>query len=287
MSAAELKMSTCKSDLQSKKTGVVPPQLMKTHDWTKYVLTDATLNGWPSFITRTSKTDKLTGEKVVTEILMHESAETEGGHVFADTGSSMSYGQAMSYGKVLREHNDSLWQEFSQEYDTIMGLSMKPSVVKVVTTTSAQVEKEKAFLKEQRRWEKEWEKNMRKTEKTLKKTEKAREKAEKEAEKVREKAEKEAEKARKAAQKEVEKIAVKEEKARRAVEKAVKKAEKEQEKESKMAIMLNMVKWRSTPNKCIPGEQSESESDSDSDSNSDLLESVMSMTFDSDSDSDI
>jgi flagellar biosynthesis GTPase FlhF len=250
---------------------------MKTHDWTKFVLANATLNGWPSFVTHTSKTDKLTGEKVVTEILMHESAQGEDGmHVFADTGSSMSYGQAMSYGKVLREHNDSLWQEFSQEYEILMGLSMKPSVVKVVTKTSAQVEKEKAFLKEQRRWEKEWEKNMRKTEKMLKKTEKAREKAEKEAEKAREKEEKKAEKVVKAAQKEVEKIAVKEEKARKAVEKAVKRAEKEQEKESKMAIMLNMVKWRSTPNECIPGEQSDSDSDSDSDS-------VVSL-FDSDSD---
>ena len=283
-------MSASKSDLQCKKTGVVPPQLQKNLDWVRYVMTDAQLNGWPSFVTRPSKTDKLSGEKIIEEILMSESAQGEDGmHVFADTGSSLSYGQAMCYAKVLRDSEDALYASFSEEYDALMGLSMKPSEVKVVTVTktSAQVEKEKALLKEQRRWDREWEKSVQRKQKMLKKVERDAQKAamnaaaaaEKQTQKqakalLREQclAEKEAEKQAKALlreQTQFEKAVAKQEErmAKLAVKavktavktavKAVKTAEKVQkmhEKQSKMATMLDMAKLRSTLHECVPGE---------------------------------
>lgn len=295
-------MSACKSDSQCKKTGVVPPQLQKNHDWVRYVMADAQLHGWPSFVTRTSKTDKLSGEKIIEEILMSESAQGEDGmHVFADTGSSLSYGQAMCYAKVLRDSEDALYVSFSEEYDALMGLSMKPSEVKVVTVTktSAQVEKEKALLKEQRRWDREWEKSVQRKQKMLKKVERDAQKAamnaaaaaEKQTQKqakalLREQclAEKEAEKQAKALlreQTQLEKAVAKQEElmAKLAV-KAVKTAERVQkmhEKQSKMATMLDMAKLRSTLHECIPGEvlhecipgEVDSDSDSDLDSVSD------------------
>ena len=293
-------MSSCKSDSQCKK-GVVPPQLQKNLDWVRYVMTDAQLNGWPSFVTRTSKTDKLSGEKIIEEILMSESAQGEDGmHVFADTGSSLSYGQAMCYAKVLRDSEDALYASFSEEYDALMGLSMKPSEVKVVmvTKTSAQVEKEKALLKEQRRWDREWEKSVQRKQKMLKKVERDAEKAAMNAAAAAEKqtqkqakallkvqclAEKEAEKQAKAllkAQCLAEKGAEKQAKAllreQTQLEKAVAKQEelmaklavkvqKMHEKQSKMATMLDMAKLRYTLHECVPGEV-ESDSDSDSDS---------------------
>lgn len=285
-------MSACKSDLQCKKTGVVPPQLQKNLDWVRYVMADAQLHGWPSFVTRTSKTDKLSGEKIIEEILMSESAQGEDGmHVFADTGSSLSYGQAMCYAKVLRDSEDALYASFSEEYDALMGLSMKPSEVKVVTKTSVQVEKEKALLKEQRRWDREWEKSLQRKQKMLKKVERDAQKAAMNAAAAAEKqtqkqakavlkvqclAEKEAEKLAKALlreQTQLEKAVAKQEElmAKLAV-KAVKTAERVQkmhEKQSKMATMLDMAKLRSTLHECIPGEV-ESDSDSDSDSESDF-----------------
>jgi len=164
-----------------KKKGVTPHQLEKNHEWTKYVLGDAIMNGWESFVMKTSKMNKETDEKEVTEVLLRESVETEGGHVFADTGKSMSQGQAMCYGKLLRDQKHVIWEEFETQYEQV---APRASVVKkVVKKTSQEVQEEKA------------------AEKKKKEEEKARKAAEKEAEKQKKEEEKKKKEEEKAAKK--------------------------------------------------------------------------------------
>jgi len=159
-----------------KKVAAIPSQLERNHEWTKFVLADATMNGWEPFVMRTSKLNKETQEKEVTEVELRESEETEGGHVFADTGKSMSQGQAMCYGKLLRDRNDAVWQDFESQYEAV---APKASVAKVVKKTSQQVQEEKAAKE------------------AAKEAEKARKAAEKEAEKRRKEEEKAAKEAAK------------------------------------------------------------------------------------------
>ena len=90
--------------------GGVPPQLEQNHEWVRYVLGDAKLNGWESFEMRSMKTNKLSGEKEVETVTMTGSVEKEELHVFADTGKEMTQGQAMCYSKVLKDRNDELYQ---------------------------------------------------------------------------------------------------------------------------------------------------------------------------------
>lgn len=126
------------------KKGVTPHQLERNHAWTNYVLADSTMNGWTSFVMKTTKMNKETEEKEVTEVLLRESVETESGHVFADTGKPMSQGQAMCYGKLLRDHNDVVWQDFEAQYEAMAPkASVKASVKKVVKKTSQEVQEEK------------------------------------------------------------------------------------------------------------------------------------------------
>jgi len=158
-----------------KKVAAIPSQLERNHEWTKFVLADATMNGWEPFVMRTSKLNKETQEKEVTEVELRESVETEGGHVFADTGKSMSQGQAMCYGKLLRDRNDAVWQDFESQYEQV---APKASA-KVVKKTSQQVQEEKAAKE------------------AAKEAEKARKAAEKEAEKRRKEEEKAAKEAAK------------------------------------------------------------------------------------------
>ena len=174
-----LKKANGKGPSKKKGTGVVPPQLEQNHEWVKYVLGDAQLNGWESFEMRSTKTDKLSGEKSVDVITMAKSVEKEGVHVFEDTEKEFTQKDAMSYAKCLKDRNDDLYQTFMQEYSP--QLAAKKDVEKVVKKTSEELEREK----EEKKAEKE-------REKEEKKAEKEREKAEKEAEKAREKAEKEA-----------------------------------------------------------------------------------------------
>lgn len=163
-----------------KKVGTTPHQLERNHEWTKYVLADATMNGWESFVMRTSKLNKETEEKEVTEVELRESVETEGGHVFADTGKSMSQGQAMCYGKLLRDRNDVVWQDFEAQYEAV---APKASA-KVVKKTSQQVQEEKmakdaaAAVEKQRKAD---EKAAEKAKKEAEKKKKEEEKAAKEA----------------------------------------------------------------------------------------------------------
>jgi len=170
---------------KKKATGVVPPQLEQNHEWVKYVLGDAQLNGWESFEMRSTKMDKSTGEKVTEEVTMAESIEKDGVNVFADTEKEFTQKDAMSYSKVLKERNDELYQTFLENY--IVQVGPKKETTKVVKKTSEELEQEKAAKAAEKEREKE-----------EKKAEKEREKAEKAAEKEREKAEKAREKADKA-----------------------------------------------------------------------------------------
>ena len=165
---------------KKKATGVIPPQLEQNHEWVKYVLGDAQLNGWESFEMRCTKTDKSTGEKVTEEVTMAESVEKDGVHVFADTEKEFTQKDAMSYSKLLKDRNDELYQTFLENYG-VQTVPKKEVIKKVVKKTSEELEQEKAAKAAEKEREKE-----------EKKAEKAREKAEKEAEKAREKAEKEA-----------------------------------------------------------------------------------------------
>jgi len=165
-----LKKAIGKVPLKKKGTGVVPPQLEQNHEWVRYVLGDARLNGWESFEMSSTKTDKSTGEKIVEVVTMAGSVEREDKNVFADTGKEFTQKDAMSYSKLLKDRKDELYQTFLEEYSMQAG-PKKDAIEKVVVKkTSAELEQEKA----------------------AKAAEKEREKAEKAAEKAREKAEKDA-----------------------------------------------------------------------------------------------
>ena len=181
-----LKKAIAKGIPSKKKVGAIPSQLEQNHEWVRYVLGDARLNGWESFEMRSTKTDKTTGEKVVEVVTMTGSVEREDGvNVFADTGKEMSQGHAMCYSKLLKDRNDTLYQTFVENYSTQVSSGPKKAV-KTVTKTSADKEREKAEKEAQKKAEKEA---------------KEAEKAEKEAKKKAEKEAKEAEKAAKEAAK--------------------------------------------------------------------------------------
>ena len=179
---------------KKKGTGVVPPQLEQNHEWVKYVLGDAQLNGWESFEMRSKKTDKETGGKHEEVVVMRESEEKEGVHVFADTGKEFTQKDAMSYSKLLKDRNDDLYKAFMEDYSSMTGPKKEATTKVVVKKTSEELEREKEEKAAAKEREKEEKKAVKAREKAEKEAEKAREKAEKEAEKAREKAEKEAEK---------------------------------------------------------------------------------------------
>ena len=185
LNAVEL-MEVIRTSTRLKK-GVTPHQLEnKGNKWIEYALGDAQLNGWLSFVTRTTKMDKSMEEKIIEEVLMRESVQREDGvHVFADTKKEMTAGQAYWYSKMLKDNGYALYAEFSELYSKITGLPLRKPL-RIVRKTSAQVEEEKA------------------EEEAKKVREKAMEKAAKEAEKAMKKAAKEALKAEvKKAKKEV------------------------------------------------------------------------------------
>jgi hypothetical protein len=186
-----LKKALGKGPSKKKGTGIVPPQLEQNHEWVKYVLGDAKLNGWESFEMRTTKVDKSSGQKQVEVVTMGGSVEKDDVHVFEDTGKEFTQKDAMSYAKCLKERNDVLYQTFMEDY--AMQVGPKKEVAKtVVKKTSEELEREKAEKKAAKEAEKEEKKAEKEREKAAKEAEKAKEKAEKEAEKAKEKAEKEA-----------------------------------------------------------------------------------------------
>lgn len=175
--ASSLLKKAIGGSVAKKKVAAIPSQLERNHEWTKFVLADATMNGWEPFVMRTSKLNKETQEKEVTEVELRESVETEGGHVFADTGKSMSQGQAMCYGKLLRDREDVVWKDFDSQYEQV---APKASAAKVVKKTSQQVQEEKAA----KAAEKEAEKARKAAEKEEEKRKKEEEKKKKEEEKA-------------------------------------------------------------------------------------------------------
>jgi hypothetical protein len=185
-----LKKALGKGPSKKKGTGIVPPQLEQNHEWVKYVLGDAKLNGWESFEMRTTKMDKSSGQKHVEVVTMAKSVEKDEVHVFEDTEKEFTQKDAMSYAKCLKERDDELYQSFMEDYSSIAG--PKKEVTKTVKKTSEELEREKAEKKAAKEAEKEEKKAEKEREKAAKEAEKAREKAEKEAEKAKEKAEKEA-----------------------------------------------------------------------------------------------
>jgi chromatin assembly factor 1 subunit A len=187
-----LKKAIGKGPSKKKGTGVVPPQLEQNHEWVKYVLGDAKLNGWESFEMRTTKMDKSSGEKHVEVVTMAGSVEKEGVHVFEDTEKEFTQKDAMSYSKLLKDRNDELYQAFLEDYSSQMG--PKKEAAKVVKKTSEELEREKEEKKAEKEREKAEKAAEKEREKEEKKAEKEREKEEKKAEKEREKAEKAKEK---------------------------------------------------------------------------------------------
>jgi len=185
-----LKKALGKGPSKKKGTGIVPPQLEQNHEWVRYVLGDAKLNGWESFEMRTTKMDKSSGQKHVEVVTMTGSVEKDEVHVFEDTGKEFTQKDAMSYAKCLKERNDVLYQTFMEDY--AMEVGQKKEVTKTVKKTSEELEREKAEKKAAKEAEKEEKKAEKEREKAAKEAEKAKEKAEKEAEKAKEKAEKEA-----------------------------------------------------------------------------------------------
>ena len=174
-----LKKAIAKGIPSKKKVGVIPSQLEQNHEWIKYVLGDARLNGWESFEMRCTKTNKTTGEKVIEEVVMAGSVERDGVHVFSDTGNEMSQGHAMCYSKLLKDRNDIVYQTFLENYGAVCSGPVKKAA-KVVKKTSAEVEAEKAVKEAQKKAEKEFKEAQKKAEKAAKEAEKAAEKKKKE-----------------------------------------------------------------------------------------------------------
>ena len=173
-----LKKVLGKGPSKKKGTGIVPPQLEQNHEWVRYVLGDAKLNGWESFEMRTTKVDKSSGQKQVELVTMAGSVEKDGVHVFEDTEKEFTQKDAMSYAKCLKERNDELYQRFMEDYAMEVP---KKEVTKTVKKTSEELEREKEEKKAEKEREKEEKKAEKEREKEEKKAEKAREKAEKEA----------------------------------------------------------------------------------------------------------
>ena len=175
-----LKKALGKGPSKKKGTGIVPPQLEQNHEWVKYVLGDAKLNGWESFEMRTTRVDKSSGQKQVEVVTMGGSVEKDDVHVFEDTGKEFTQKDAMSYAKCLKERNDELYQRFMEDYAMEVP---KKEVTKTVKKTSEELEREKEEKKAEKEREKEEKKAEKEREKAAKEVEKACEKAEKEAEK--------------------------------------------------------------------------------------------------------
>ena len=148
-----LKKALGKGPSKKKRTGIVPPQLEQNHEWVKYVLGDAKLNGWESFEMRV-KMDKSSGQKQVEVVTMAGSVERDEVHVFEDTGKEFTQKDAMSYAKYLKDRNDDLYRVFMEEYT--MQVGPKKEVTKmVVKKTSEELEREKAEKKAAKEREKE------------------------------------------------------------------------------------------------------------------------------------
>lgn len=204
--------------------GKTPRQLRKNNAWVAFTLKHAQENGWESFIVKSSRKDKETGEVTEEEIEMPASELHDGCYVYEGSvtestpaGRQIIHKEAMSLSKARKESHPS-WEEFLESYEEEPASETESVAAKSTTSSKVTVRKTAA--------------------------EKAEEKAAKEAAAAEEKARKaelrEAKKAETAAKKAAEKTAVEARKAERAEAKAAKekaaaeeKARKEAEKSSK------------------------------------------------------
>jgi hypothetical protein len=205
--------------------GKTPRQLRKNNAWVAFTLKHAQENGWESFIVKSSRKDKETGEVTEEEIEMPASELHDGCYVYegsvsesTPSGRQIIHKEAMSLSKARKESHPS-WEEFLASYEEEAASETESVAAKSTTSSKVTVRKTAA--------------------------EKAEEKAAKEKAAAEEKARKaelrEAKKAETAARKEAAKAEVEERKAARAAAKAEKekaaakeKARKEAEKASKV-----------------------------------------------------
>lgn len=197
--------------------GQVPPQLRKPRAWVDFVMKHALENGWDQFTVFEKRKDKVTGEKVYSEIEMSGSVLHEGAHIYEDSitekqpaGKQLIQKDAMSLSKhywapkTKTGVKPELYEEFEASYveeaapadDTASETSStKRSVVKMTAA-------EKAAAAEAKKAAKEAEKEAKKAEKEeAKALAKAEREAEKEAKKAEKQLAKEAKEAEKAAKK--------------------------------------------------------------------------------------
>jgi hypothetical protein len=233
--------STSKRGATAKKAkdapkGKVPHQLRKTHAWVAFTLKAAQENGWESFIVKSSRKDKETGEVIEEEIEMpaselHDDCYVYEGSVSESTpaGRQITHKEAMSLSKARKESHPS-WTEFLESYEEEPASETESVAAKSTTSSKVTVRKTAA--------------------------EKAEEKAAKEKAVAEEKARKaeirEAKKAETATKKAAEKAAVEARKAERAEAKAAKEAAAAEEKARKEAEKASKVKKTVVKSATVP-----------------------------------
>ena len=175
-------------------------QLVKSRAWVKYVLEDATKNGWPAFPVNQSKTDKVTGVKTTEVIELPASVIVNDTHCFPDTNKPISHKQAMSLSSIywVVKTKSGLRPDLYEAFDAQF---VAPAVDAVADEKSDEEEKPVVVRKtaSQKAREKDAEKAAKDAEKAAKKAAKDAEKAAKDAEKAAKKAEKDAKPAAKKA----------------------------------------------------------------------------------------
>ena len=232
--------STSKRGVTAKKAkdapkGKTPRQLRKNNAWVSFTLKDAQENGWESFIVKSSRKDKETGEVTEEEIEMPASELHGGCYVYegsvsesTPSGRQIIHKEAMSLSKARKESHPS-WETFLESYEEEPASETESVAAKSTTSSKVTVRKTAA--------------------------EKAEEKAAKEAAAAEEKARKaelrEAKKEATAAKKAAEKAAVEERKAARAEAKAAKEAAAAEEKARKEAEKASKVK-KTTVKSAVP-----------------------------------
>ena len=206
--------------------GKTPHQLRKNNAWVAFTLKYAQEHGWESFIVKSSRKDKETGEVTEEEIEMPASKLHDGCYVYEGSvtestpvGRQIIHKEAMSLSKARKESHPS-WTAFLESYEEEPASESESVAAKSTTSSKVTVRKTAA-------------------EKAAEKTEKEKEAAE---EKARKAAIREGKKAETAAKKAADKAAVEARKAERAAAKAEKEKAAAEEKERKEAEKASKVK---------------------------------------------
>lgn len=216
--------------------GKTPRQLRKNNAWVAFTLKDAQENGWESFIVKSSRKDKETGEVIEEEIEMPASELHDGCYIYEGSvtestpaGRQIIHKEAMSLSKARKESHPS-WDAFLASYEEEPASETESVAAKSTTSSKVTVRKTAA--------------------------EKAEEKAAKEAAAAEEKARKaelrEAKKEATAAKKAAEREAIEQRKAERAEKKAAKEKAAAEEKARKEAEKASKVKKTTVKSAAVP-----------------------------------